>query len=263
MLRQSFGIALLGILGLCWVPAAAVAANEAAPARTITVFAAASLTDVLQELGNKYTQESGTRVVFSFAATSVLARQIENGARADLFFAADTEWMDYLEQRSLIQSKTRHNLLGNRLALVASADSAIRLQIASHFPLLAALQGGRLSVADPDSVPAGRYARSALVSLGVWNDVADHLVRAENVRGALLFVSRGEAPLGIVYESDALVEHRVHVLGLFPEDSHPPITYPLALTRHAAEQAQAFVDYLHGSTASAAFIKYGFAVLHK
>ena len=263
MLRRVSGIALLAILGCCCAPPPAIATSAGAPAPSITVFAGASLTDVLQTLGDQYTQQSGTKVIFSFAATSVLARQIENGAHADVFFSADQQWMDYLAQRALIQPRTRHNLLGNRLVLVASADSAIRLQIAPHFPLLAALHGGRLAVADPDSVPAGRYARTALVALGVWNDVADHLVRAENVRGALLFVARGEAPLGIVYETDALIDHQVHVLGLFPEDSHQPITYPIALTRHAADQAQAFVDYLHGATASATFIKYGFAVLPK
>jgi len=260
MFKQLWRIA---VLGLCWLPLHCGAEPAAAQPARITVFAAASLTDVLQELGVQYTRDSGVKLTFSFAATSILARQIENGAHADVFMSADQEWMDYLEQRALIQAKSRHNLLGNRLALVAGADSAIHLQIAPHFPLLAALNGGRLAVADPDSVPAGRYARSALVSLGVWNDVADRLVRAENVRGALLFVARGEVPLGIVYETDALIDHKVRVLGLFPEDSHQPITYPIALTRTAGEPARAFVDYLHGSAASAAFIKFGFAVLQK
>ena len=245
------------------LPLLAGAASDPAPARSITVFAAASLTDVLQELGDRYTQLSGTRVIFSFAATSILARQIENGAHADVFFSADQESMEYLDQRGSIQRPSRHNLLGNRLALVASMDSAIKLEIAPRFPLLAALHGERLAVADPDSVPAGRYARSALLSLGVWNEVADRLVRAENVRGALLFVARGEVPLGIVYETDALIDHRVRIVALFPENTHLPITYPVALTSTAGEQARAFLEYLDGPAGQAAFSRFGFAVLQK
>ncbi len=262
MLQRLVRIALLG---LCWLPlSVAAGSSPGTPAtRGLTVFAAASLTDVLQELGNQYTHESGQKVEFSFAATSMLARQVESGARADVFFSADQEWMDYLDQRGLIQRSSRHNLVGNRLVLVGGADSAIQLKIAPHFPLLAALHGERLAVADPDGVPAGRYARSALISLGVWNDVAERLVRAENVRGALVFVARGEVPLGIVYETDALIDHHVRVVGLFPEDSHPPITYPIALTSTASASARAFVDYLDGPAGQAAFRKYGFAVLRK
>ena len=159
---------------------------------------------------------------FSFAATSVLARQIENGAHADVFFSADQEWMDYLDQRGLVQKATRRNLLGNRLALVAPASSTVQLQIKAGFPLLAALNGGRLATGDPDSVPVGRYARSALTSLGVWNDVADHLVRADNVRTALAFVARGEVPLGIVYETDARIDKQVRIVDLFPAGFAPP-----------------------------------------
>lgn len=263
MWQGLYRFALLGLACVSWVAGAGAAgARDASQPHSVTVFAAASLTDVLQELGNQYTRESGIPIVFSFAATSILARQIENGARAEVFFSADQEWMDYLDQRRLIDPKSRHNLLGNRLALVAGADSAIQLQIAPHFPLLAALHGERLAVADPDAVPAGRYARSALVSLGVWNDLADRLVRAENVRGALLFVARGEVPLGIVYETDALIDHKVRIVGLFPEDSHLPITYPLALTGTAGEQARGFFEFLDGAAAAAAFKKYGFAVKH-
>jgi len=257
-------ILLAGLLpGLLCLPLCVAAAGDSTQARTLTVFAAASLTDVLQELGNKYTRDSGVRLIFSFAATSILARQIENGAHADVFLSADQEWMDYLDQRGLIQRASRHNLAGNRLALVAGADSAIQLTIAPHFPLLAALHGERLAVADPDSVPAGRYARLALVSLGVWDEVALRLVRAENVRGALLFVIRGEVPLGIVYETDALIDHKVRIVGLFPEDAHLPITYPVAMTNGASGVARAFVDYLDGPAGQAAFRKYGFTVARK
>lgn len=248
-------------LGLCvWLlPSAVPAAGENGP---ITVFAAASLTDVLQELGSAYTQASGTKVEFSFAASSVLARQIESGAHADAFFSADQDWMDYLDQRGLIQKPTRRDIVGNRLALVAPADSDIQLEIKPNFALLAALKGGKLATGDPDSVPVGKYARAALTNLGVWNDVADHLVRADNVRSALAFVARGEVPLGIVYETDARVDKKVRVVALFPDSSHPPITYPIALTAKGDPRASAFLDFLHGPVGAAAFQKYGFIVLH-
>ena len=236
-------------------------APAAAPPAQLTVFAAASLTDVLQELADDYTRSTGVRVRLSVAASSALARQIEAGATADVFFAADPEWMDYLEQRGLVRAATRHELLGNRLALVAPADSTLRLEIGQHFPLRAALHGERLATGDPDGVPAGRYARAALRSLGVWDEVADRLARADSVRAALAFVARGEVPLGIVYRTDALVERRVRIVGLFPADSHPPIRYPVALTRDAVPGAQAFVDYLRSPAARLPFGKYGFTVL--
>ena len=228
---------------------------------SVTVFAAASLTDALQELSSRYTRESGAKVELSFAASSTLARQIDSGAHADVFLSADQEWMDYLEQRGLIQKATRRDLLGNRLALIAPASSAIQLPIKPKFPLLAALNGGRLATGDPDSVPVGRYARAALTKLGVWDSVADHLVRADTVRSALAFVASGEAPLGIVYETDAQVDKRVRVVDLFPADSHPPISYPIALTSTANGQARAFVEFLRGPGSAATFEKFGFKVL--
>jgi len=170
--------------------------------------------------------------------------------------------MDYLEQRGRITKSSRRKLLGNRLALVAPADSKIQLKIEPGFPLASALGKGRLATGDPDSVPAGRYARSALTTLGVWNDVADRLVRAEDVRHALMFVTRGEVPLGIVYETDARAERRVRLLGLFPEGSHPPITYPVALTSSAHPGATRFLDFIGSETAQAEFQRFGFIVLH-
>lgn len=239
---------------------ASLSGNTGAAPDTITVFAAASLTNVLQELGAEYTKVSGGKVEFSFASSSVLARQIENGARADVFVSADQEWMDYLAKRTLVQSATRHNLLGNRLALVAPADSDLQLKIQRGFPLAAALKGGRLATGDPDAVPVGRYARAALTNLGVWNEVVDDLVRADDVRHALAFVATGEAPLGIVYETDARVEKRVRIVDLFPADSHPAITYPIALTTGARASAAAFVDWLRGPIGTEAFKRYGFMV---
>jgi molybdate transport system substrate-binding protein len=256
MLRRRFTGLVVALWLLPWI------AHSAAAPDSITVFAAASLTDVLQELGAAYTKETSNKVEFSFAATSMLARQVENGAHADVFFSADQEWMDYLDQRALIQKATRRNMLGNRLALVAPVASTVQLQIKPNFPLLAALNGGRLATGDPDSVPAGRYARSALTTLGVWNDVADRLVRADNVRSALAFVARGEVPLGIVYETDARIDKKVRIVDLFPENSHLPISYPVALTRTANAKAASFVEFLRGPAATAAFEKYGFTVLH-
>lgn len=229
--------------------------------RPVTVFAAASLTDVLGKLGEEFTTSTGIPVRYSFASSSIIARQIEAGARADVFFSADQEWMDYLEQRRHIQKSSRRNVLSNRLALIAPADSKIELTIEPGFPLANALGSGRLATGDPDVVPVGRYARGALMSLGVWNDVADRLVRAEDVRVALMYVARGEAPLGIVYATDARVEKRVRLVGLFPADSHLPIAYPVALTNRAGHDAARFVDFVRSDTGRATFESYGFIVL--
>ena len=191
--------------------------------RPVMVFAAASLSNVLQELGDSFTRETSIPVIFSFAASSALARQIENGAPADVFFSADLEWMDYLEMRRLIRSDTRQSALGNRLVLIAPAGSKVKLKIEPGFPLAAVLGKGRLATGDPDAVPVGRYARQALTALGVWNAVADRIVRADSVRSALAFVDRDEAPLGIVYETDASIDKRVRVVDVFPDDTHMPI----------------------------------------
>jgi molybdate transport system substrate-binding protein len=227
----------------------------------LLVFAASSLTNVLDEVGPMYTRASGQTMKRSYAASSMLARQIEAGAKADVFLSADTEWMDYLQSRNLIDRGTRKNLLGNRLVLVAPADSTLHVKIAPGFPLGSLLGNGRLATGDPDSVPVGRYAKSALTSLGVWNDVADRVVRAENVRAALSFIARGEVPLGIVYQTDAVVEKKVRVVDVFPESSHQPIVYPVATSARPQEGARAFVAFLGGETAAPIFKKYGFAVL--
>jgi molybdate transport system substrate-binding protein len=228
----------------------------------VTVFAAASLTNVMQELGDGYTKQSSIPVRFSFAASSALARQIENGAPADIFFSADLEWMDYLQAHNLVQPDSRHNVVGNRLVLIAPADSQIKLKIGPHFALASALGKGRLATGDPDGVPVGRYARQALTALGVWNEVGERLVRADSVRSALAFVDRGEAVLGIVYETDALIDKNVHVVDVFPEDSHLPIVYPIALTRTARPEAAGFLAYVRGPAGNVAFKAYGFTPLH-
>jgi molybdate transport system substrate-binding protein len=229
---------------------------------TIIVFAAASLTNALQEVGDAFTKDSSIPVKFSFAASSALARQIEDGAPADVFFSADIEWMDYLQSRNQIQIPTRHDVLGNQLVLVAPGDSKIVLKIGPHFALAKTLGTGRLATGDPDSVPVGRYAREALTELGVWSEVEARLVRADSVRTALAFVDRGEASLGIVYATDAQIDHKVRVIDVFPENTHVPIIYPIALTATAKADAIKFIDYVRGSAGDTAFKKYGFMPLH-
>ena len=236
-----------------------VAAESEKPA--LIVFAAASLTNVLQEIGGGFTAQTTVPVKFSFAASSALAKQIENGAPADVFFSADVEWMDYLQSRKLIQVPTRHDVLGSRLVLVAPADSKIEVKIAPHFRLAAVLGKGRLATGDPDSVPVGRYAREALTKLGVWNDVEARLVRADSVRSPLAFVDRGEVALGIVYSTDAQIDKKVRVVDVFPDDSHQPIVYPIALTAVAKTDAIKFADYVRSAASGATFIKYGFQFL--
>ena len=236
-----------------------VAAESERPA--LIVFAAASLTNVLQEVGGGFTAQTAVPIKFSFAASSALAKQIENGAPADVFFSADVEWMDYLQSRKLIQVPTRHDVLGNRLVLVAPADSKIELKIGPHFPLAAVLGKGRLATGDPDSVPIGRYAREALTKLGVWNDVEARLVRADSVRSALAFVDRGEVALGIVYSTDAQIDKKVRVVDAFPDDTHQPIVYPIALTAAAKTDAIKFADYVRSPASGATFNKYGFLFL--
>ncbi|HEX3943833.1 MAG TPA: molybdate ABC transporter substrate-binding protein [Rhizomicrobium sp.] len=234
-----------------------------AHAADVTVFAAASLTDALNRIGSAWQQKTGHTTAISFAASSVLARQIENSQGADMFMSADTDWMDYVDKRGLIARDTRHNLLGGRLVLIAPAESKASVTIAPHFALAEALHGGRLAVADPESVPAGKYAKAALTTLGVWSAVADNLAPAENVRAALAYVARGEAPLGIVYSTDAMAEPRVRVIATFPDYTHPPIVYPVALTKDAKPLAREFLDYLEGPEAGEVFRKAGFVVLRK
>ena len=231
--------------------------------QSVLVFGAASLTDVLDELGKAFTAQTQVPVKSSLAASSALAKQIEAGAPADVFFSADLEWMDYLDKRNLLRPGSRHDVVLNRLVLIAPADSKVSVKIAPGFDLLKALgDGGKLVTGDPDSVPVGKYAHTALDKLGVWDKVSGQLVRAENVRSALAFVARGEAALGIVYQTDALAEKRVRIVDVFPEDSHPPVTYPIAVTVHAGKEAQRFEDFVVSEPAKAIFRKYGFTPVH-
>lgn len=230
-------------------------------AEAVLVFAAASLTDALNAAGAAYEKTGAAAPAFSFAASSTLARQIENGAPAHLFISADEEWMDYLAERKLIVADTRTSFLGNTLVLIAPAAKPVALEIGPGFPLAQALRGGRLALADPDAVPAGRYGKAALEHLNVWNSVEKNVVRADNVRAALVFVAQGEAAAGIVYGTDAAADKRVTVAGVFPETSHPPISYPLAVTAaHDTPAARAFRDFLLSDAAKAIYTRYGFAV---
>ena len=233
-----------------------------AEAQPLLVFAAASLKNALDDIDAGWRRGTGKRAAISYAASSLLAKQIENGAPADLFISADSDWMDYLATRKLIQPGSRSDLLGNSLVLIASAASSVNLTIAPGFPLAAALGGGRLAMADPAAVPAGRYGKAALEKLGVWDTVASRIAAAENVRAALLLVARGEAPLGIVYSTDAAIEPGVRIAGIFPRDTHPPIVYPIALTASSTNpDAPPLLVYLRGAAAHAQFQKAGFTVL--
>ncbi|HEX7968146.1 MAG TPA: molybdate ABC transporter substrate-binding protein, partial [Stellaceae bacterium] len=205
--------------------------------------------------------QSGDKIEVSAAASSALVKQLEAGAPADILISADRDWMDYAQQHGLIRPETRKDLLGNRLVLVAPASRDIKVAIQPGFPLATLLGDGRLAMADPDSVPAGKYGKAALETLGVWHSVENKLARAENVRAALFFVARGEAPLGIVYATDAAAESGVQVAGTFPENSHPPIVYPIALTANGkAAAAGKFVAFLQSPAARPFFEKQGFTV---
>jgi molybdate transport system substrate-binding protein len=249
------------LAGIALMMQAASTVPAAAAEPDIVVFAAASLKNALDDIAAQYRRDTGKQAAISYAASSMLARQIEAGAPADIFISADLDWMDYLAKRKLIRPQSRIDLLSNSIVLVAPAASAKPVAIVRHFPLAALLQGGRLAMADPDSVPAGRYGKAALEKLGVWQAVAPHVAPAENVRAALAFVARGECPLGIVYRTDAAVEPGVRVVGAFPPDSHPPIIYPMALIAARSNPAAGqFAAYLRSAAARRAFEKAGFTV---
>ena len=233
-----------------------------AQGQKLIVFAAASLKDALDEANAIYQREKGQQTATSYAASSTLAKQIEAAAPADIFISADLDWMDYLAKRNLVKLETRANLLGNRLVLIAPVNSAVQLAIGPNFLLAAALGNGRLAIADPNSVPAGKYGKAALEALGVWSSVADRLAPAENVRATLALVSRGETPLGIVYQTDADSDKGVKIIGAFPENTHPPIIYPIAVVASSTNPATVdYLVYLKSPVARGIFEKNGFTVL--
>ena len=258
--RHSLTLAAALAAGAAWPTPAAQGAG-----RDVLVFAAASLKTALDEIASAWARESGGgRAVVSYAASSALAKQIEQGAPADLFASADLDWMDYAQARGLIRPETRVSLLGNRLVLVAPRDAALSLDLAPGLDLAAALGSGRLAMAHVEAVPAGKYGKAALERLGAWAGVKDRIAQAENVRAALLLVSRGEAPLGIVYRTDAAADPQVRIVATFPEGSHPPIVYPVALTTASASpDAAGLLAFLRGPAARAAFERQGFMVLNR
>ena len=229
----------------------------------LVIFAAASLKNALDAAASLHAAQTGKMAPrISYAGSNTLARQIEQGAPADLFLSADLEWMDHLAGLGLIKPETRIDLLGNRLVLVGAANAAA-IDLRQGLDLVPALAGGRLALCNA-AVPAGRYGKAALENLGAWNAVKDRLAPAENVRAALLFVARGEAPLGVVYRTDAAAAAQVKILGTFPEDSHPPIIYPVAIPKDSANpDAVAFLAFLRGSAARAVFEQQGFVVLNR
>jgi len=232
--------------------------------QTIVMFAAASMKNALDDVNAAYTKKSGVKVISSYAASSALAKQIEGGAPADLFVSADLEWMDYLDQKKLIKENTRVSLLGNRLVLIAPKDSKIGSVTMSQGFDLAKLAGdGKIVTGDVRAVPVGKYAKAALKKLGAWQAAEKKFAMAENVRAALALVVRGEAVLGIVYETDAKVEPGVKIIGTFPADSHPAIIYPVALTANAKPEAAAYLSFMRSGNAKAIFEKYGFTFLIK
>lgn len=259
--RRTFIAALTGAtacLGLAFLPGAAAVAQEKAP----VVFAAASLKNALDEVNAAWKAETGKSATISYAASSALAKQIESGAPADVFVSADLDWMNYLEGKKLIKAETRETLLGNDIVLIAPKDSAASTDIKDGFPLKDLLAGGKLAMGSVASVPAGKYGKAALEKLGVWDSVKGDVAEAENVRAALVLVARGEAPLGIVYKTDAASDPSVKIVGTFPADSHPPILYPVAQTADATSaDGASFQTYLRSDKAKAAFEKQGFNIL--
>jgi molybdate transport system substrate-binding protein len=241
-----------------------LSARAQAQEKSITVFAAASMKNALDDVDAAFTKQSGVEVVASYDASSVLMKQIEQGAPADVFVSADLKWMDYGSQKKLIDEDTRVNLLGNKLVLIATKDSKLGpVTIAPGFDLAGLAGEGRIVTGDVQAVPVGIYAKAALQKLGLWTSVEAKIAMAANVRAALLLVARGEAPLGIVYATDAKVEPGVKILGAFPDDSHEPIVYPVSATKSAKPDAAQYLAFLRSSAAKSIFQSYGFAFLIK
>ena len=246
-------IALLAAAPLC-----------AAAQETLTVFAAASLKNALDDVNAAFTRAANVKVTASYAASSALAKQLEAGAPADVFISADLKWMDYLADKKLIKNDTRVNLLGNKLVLIAGNDSKLsNVEIGQGFDIARLAGDGRIAVADVKAVPAGLYAKAALEKLGSWQAAEPKLAQAENVRATLAFVARGETPVGIVYETDAKVEPGVKIIGVFPDGSHEPVTYPAAASITAKPDAGKYIQFLRSGASKVIFEKYGFTFLAK
>ncbi|WP_409306280.1 molybdate ABC transporter substrate-binding protein [Pectobacterium sp. B1J-3] len=249
---------------LKWFAALTISAGMVSSAlaaeEKVTVFAAASLTNALQEIGAQYQKEKQVTIVASYASSSTLARQIEQGAPADMFISADQQWMDYAQDKKLMDNDSRHTLLGNELVVIAPKSSAQKeITVNEKTDWKSLLKGGHLAVGDPDHVPAGLYAKEALQNLKSWDELSPIMARANNVRAAMALVEREEAPLGIVYGSDAVASDKVKVIGVFPATSHKPVEYPMAIVKdHKNATVSGFYDYLKTPEAAAVFKRYGF-----
>jgi len=252
---------VFAVLVILWVTAFSPASAED---KTLVVFAAASMKNALDDIDAAFTARTGIKVTASYAASSTLAKQIEQGAPADTFVSADTDWMDYATGKKTINESTRVNLLGNSIVLIAPKDSRIdHVTIGQGFDLAKLVGDGKVATGDVKSVPVGKYAKAALEKLGAWQAAETKFAMAESVRAALTLVARGEAALGIVYSTDAKVEPGVKIVGTFPPDSHPAIIYPVAATATAKPEAKAYLDYLRSQAAKAVLEKYGFNYLLK
>nr|WP_117193422.1 molybdate ABC transporter substrate-binding protein [Rhizobium terrae] len=259
--RHSWLGAALAAAAAAFLSLTSLAAPAAAQEK-VTVFAAASMKNALDNANKAWSAQGGREITVSYAASSALAKQIETGAPADIFISADLDWMKYVSDRKLVKEDTRTNWLGNRIVLVAAKENAKPVDIKPGFDLAGLLKGGRLAMGEPNAVPAGKYGKAALEKLGVWPSVEKSVASAESVRAALAFVSRGEAPYGIVYQTDAAADPGVAVVGTFPADTHPPIIYPIAiLTESKARDAAAYLEFLKSAKAASFFEKEGFTVL--
>lgn len=246
-------IFVLALIVLSPIGASAKNANE------ITIFAASSLTDAVKEIGANYQAKTGMKITYSFASSALIAKQIEADAPADIIMTADSDWMDYLQNRNLIQAKTRTNLLGGHLVLIAPKNDNPNLKITPNFPIAQYLgEKGKIAIANPDYVPAGKYARSTLITYGVWDKIKGNIIYAENVRMALNYVARGDAKLGIVYLSDAFIEKNIKIIAQFPDNSHSPIIYPISLSTKANSNAIGFYNYLKSPYAMGVYGNFGF-----
>ncbi len=260
-IQRSLTYAIAAVmLPLSWGLTAAV---QAAEPESVTVFAAASTTNAINDIGKIFAEKGKGTIIASYASSSTLAKQIENGAPANVFISADEPWMNYLEERKLIEPGSRFDLLGNKLVLIARSGSSVdKMEIGPKMDLAKLLGEGKLATGDPDHVPVGKYAKAALEKLGVWKEIESKLARAADVRGALTLVERGEAPLGIVYSTDAAITPKVKVVGVFPADSHPKIVYPTALVAgKATAAAKSLLQFLKTPEARTVFEKYGFVAL--
>ncbi len=262
-MRTRFAPLVLSLLAVATGSIAGPAPADAQE-KTLTVFAAASMKNALDDVDAAYTRKTGIKLAVSYAASSALMKQIEQGAPADVFVSADLDWMDYGSRKKVIRDDTRVNLLGNKIVLIAPKDSKLaEVTIGPGFDLAKLAGDGRVTTGDVKAVPVGKYAKAALERLGAWTAAEPKMAMAENVRAALALVARGEAALGIVYETDAKVEPSVKIIGYFPADSHPPITYPVAATTTAKPETSGYLAFLRSQTAKTIFEKYGFSFLIK